>query len=121
MVLAVASMTAFAQTEVTINQNYVLDGETGELIQVVKPANNVPEQQVQYVDIPQNKQVVVVERQSPVVKAADVVSQAVITGVLVQSLVHKLKHHHHHHPYRHRHYCPPPRHHHKPYGRTHRR
>lgn len=118
----VTSVTCFSQTEVPVSNKYVLDGETGELIQVIQPS----EQNVQYVNqvAEQPQQVIVVDNRETkferaVNTAANVVTAAVITG----SIIHAIKHHHHH---RHHYYCPPPRpryhhhHHHHPAPRHHR-
>ena len=114
--LSLIAMMAFSQVEVPVSGNYVFDGETGELIQVVKSSDRLTEPQVVYESVPQ-KEVLVVERQTPVVAAVNAVTQAVVTGALIQSVVHKMKYHHHHyrhHHYRHYSHYTPPRFHHHP-------
>lgn len=113
MLLAVGG--CFAQTEVCVSQNYVLDGETGELIQVVRPSENNVRHISQEVVYEQPKEIVVVEREPVALAAVNTVAQLITTGVAINAMIHSAKHHYHH---RHSYYCPPPRpryhHHHRP-------
>ena len=119
----VTSVTCFSQTEVPVSNRYVLDGETGELIQVVQPS----ELNVRYVNrtVEQPQQVIVVDnRDTKFERAVNTAAQVVTAAVITGSLIHAVRHHHHH--YRHSYYCPPPRpvyhhHHHRPVHRPHHR
>ena len=96
----------FAQTEVRVSQNYVLDGETGELIQVVRPSENNVRYASQEVVYEQPKEIVVVEREPVALAAVNTVAQLITTGVAINAMMHSAKYRYHHH---HSYYCPPPR------------
>lgn len=113
----VTSVTCFSQTEVPVSNKYVLDGETGELIQVIQQSG----QNVQYVNqtAEQPQQVIVVDnRTTKFERVVNTASQVVTTAVVAGSLIHAVKHHHHGHysscppkkpSHHHRHHKPAPR------------
>ena len=97
-VLFCLSLHINAQTEVSVSQDYVLDAETGQLIQVVSTSS---ERTVVVNEVP-TQQVVVVDDRTSFEKGVDTVLRVAAVSAVVGGVVHAIKHHHHHH-----HYCPP--------------
>ena len=106
----VTSVTIFSQTEIPVSTQYVLDGETGELIQIVYPE----QQQIQYVKqvAKQPERILVVnDRQTKVEKTLNTVTNVVTTAIMAGAVIHAVKHQHYHPHYydRYSYHMPMPR------------
>jgi len=118
LAMAMTSVTMSAQqSNVSISEDYVLDGESGQLIRVVNVSDL---NSVDYNEVDTQPQTVVVRQETTSTQAVVETAASVIkTGMVVGALVHLMKHRHHHHhypyyhaPVRHHHHHHPPMHHH---------